>query len=103
MVLLDQSMPPDDLRMVVTSDDPELIRRHLELHRERLEERLRTQRRRVDAIEQILSGEARSRQSATPAREVMGGRTMGTDPLRRCIGPKERDDMEDSMFHDDRK
>jgi hypothetical protein len=31
-------MPPDEARIVTISDDPDLVRRHLELHRERLEE-----------------------------------------------------------------
>ena len=55
MVLRDQGMPPDELRNVLTTADRELVRRHLELHLERLEERLVTQRRRVAAIERILA------------------------------------------------
>jgi hypothetical protein len=43
------------LRAVLTTADRELVRRHLELHLERLEERLATQRRRVAAIERILA------------------------------------------------
>jgi hypothetical protein len=39
-VLRDQGMPPDELRDVSTTADRELVRRHLELHLERLEERL---------------------------------------------------------------
>jgi hypothetical protein len=31
-------MPPDEVRAVLTADDPSLVRRHLELHRELLEE-----------------------------------------------------------------
>jgi hypothetical protein len=54
-VLRDQGMPPDELRDVLTTTDRELVRRHLELHLERLEERLLTQRRRVAAIERILA------------------------------------------------
>lgn len=36
--LRDQGMPPGDIRAVLAADDPELVRQHLELHRERLEE-----------------------------------------------------------------
>ena len=54
-VLRDQGMPPDELRAILATADPELVRRHLELHLERLEERLVTQRRRVAAIERILA------------------------------------------------
>jgi hypothetical protein len=54
-VLRDQGMPPDELRAVLTTADRKLVRRHLQLHLERLEERLVTQRRRVAAIERILA------------------------------------------------
>jgi hypothetical protein len=37
-------MSPDEARIVTTSDDPEIVRRHLELHRERLEESFDRQR-----------------------------------------------------------
>jgi hypothetical protein len=39
-VLQDQGMPPDEILVVLATDDPDLVRRYLELHRERLEERL---------------------------------------------------------------
>ena len=54
MVLRDQEMPPDELRVILTTADAELVRRHLELHLERFEERLTTQRRSVAAAERIL-------------------------------------------------
>jgi hypothetical protein len=54
-VLRDQGMPADELRVVLTTADRELILRHLELHLERLEERLVTQGRWVAAIEGILA------------------------------------------------
>jgi hypothetical protein len=53
-VLRDQGMPSDELRVVLSTADRELVRRHLELHLERLEERLVSQRRMVAAIEGIL-------------------------------------------------
>jgi hypothetical protein len=53
-VLRDQGMPPDELRAVLTADR-ELVRRHLELHLERLEERLVARRREVAAIGRILA------------------------------------------------
>jgi hypothetical protein len=55
MVLRDQEMPPDELRVVLTTADPEVVRRHLELHVERLVEWLITQRRRVATVERILA------------------------------------------------
>jgi hypothetical protein len=33
-------MPPDEISAVLGADNPELVRRYMELHRERLEERL---------------------------------------------------------------
>jgi hypothetical protein len=63
MVLRDQEMPPDELRVVLTTADRELVRHHLELHLERLEERLSNQRRRVAAVERIVAGP-----SSVPAR-----------------------------------
>jgi hypothetical protein len=51
-------MPPDELRAILTTADRDLVRRHLELHLERLEERLLAQRRRVAAIDRILTDAA---------------------------------------------
>ena len=63
MVLRDQEMPSDELRVVLATADVELVRRHLELHLERFEEWLITQRRSVAAAERILI-EAASRRGA---------------------------------------
>ena len=46
-----QRMPLDEIRAVLTTSDPEVVRRYLELHRERLEERLATQVRTLASIE----------------------------------------------------
>jgi hypothetical protein len=54
-VLREQGMPSDELQVILTTSDRELIRRHLELHLERLEERLTAQRRKVAEIAEILS------------------------------------------------
>ena len=54
MILRDQEMPSDELRVVLATADRELVRRHLELHLERFEEWLITQRRSVVAAERIL-------------------------------------------------
>jgi len=62
-VLRDQEMPPDELRVVLATADRELVRRHLELHLERFEEWLITQRRSVVAAERILI-EAAARRGA---------------------------------------
>jgi hypothetical protein len=47
-------MPGTEVRAVVDSKDPDLVRRYLELHTERLEERLAAQRRRLARLESAL-------------------------------------------------
>jgi len=54
-VLRDQGMPAEELRVVLASDDAETVRRHLELHLERLEERLDDQRRWAASAQRILA------------------------------------------------
>jgi hypothetical protein len=39
VLLVDQGMPRDEVRSVLAARDPRIVRRHLELHRERLMER----------------------------------------------------------------
>jgi hypothetical protein len=53
-VLIDQGMPWTEIGSILGSESPELVRRTLELHRERLEERLAEQRAELDRIEPIL-------------------------------------------------
>jgi hypothetical protein len=55
-VLREQDMPADELRVVLTTSDRELIRHVLDLHLERLEERLVSQKQDVEAIGRILGG-----------------------------------------------
>ena len=43
-------MPRAEIRAVLGADDPEIVRRYLELHRERLEEQLAAHRRELDAL-----------------------------------------------------
>jgi hypothetical protein len=65
IVLRDQGMPPDELSVVLTTPDRELVRRHLELHLERLEERLVEHRRNVAAVQWILGSALLAETSAT--------------------------------------
>jgi DNA-binding transcriptional MerR regulator len=51
-----QRMPLPEIRAVLSADDPAVVRRHLELHRERLEERLAEQRALLTSLERALTG-----------------------------------------------
>jgi hypothetical protein len=53
-VLLDQGMPGHEVRLVLSAVDPLVVRRHLELHRERVMERQVDERNAVDRVEAIL-------------------------------------------------
>jgi hypothetical protein len=46
-------MPSDEIHAVLSATDPEVVRRYLELHRERLQERL------AEHVETLLSIERR--------------------------------------------
>jgi hypothetical protein len=55
-VLRKQDMPADELGVVLTSSDRELIRHLLDLHLERLDERLVSEKQDVEAIGRMLGG-----------------------------------------------
>jgi hypothetical protein len=55
--LEDQAMPSEEIAAMVRAHDPEIVRRYLELHRERLAERLDGQRRTLDRLEGLLIAE----------------------------------------------
>jgi DNA-binding transcriptional MerR regulator len=50
-ILRRQGMPPQEIRAVLAADDPLVVRRLLELHRERLDEWLAEQQRLLASIE----------------------------------------------------
>ena len=52
--LREQGMPAAELQTILRSDDPVIVRRYLELHRERLEERLAEQVRTLERLERQL-------------------------------------------------
>lgn len=49
------AMPEGEIRSVLRAEDPEVVRRHVELHIERLEERLARQRRILRGVQRRLS------------------------------------------------
>jgi hypothetical protein len=60
-ILLDHGMPPDEIHEVVTTDDARVVRRRLELHRERLVEELFARHRVLSSVERVLSDAATER------------------------------------------
>lgn len=54
-VLRDLDMPPDEVDAIVAAHHPLIVHRVMELHRERLEERLADQLRTLDRLERILT------------------------------------------------
>ena len=70
-------MPPEEIRAVLDADDPRLVRRHLELHRERLIEELMGRRRTLELLERELADAAvgRARPAPVQSGEAGGSRT----------------------------
>jgi len=54
-ILRRQGMPPDEIRAVLVAGEPTLVHRFLELHEERLVERVGEQRRTIASVERLLS------------------------------------------------
>jgi DNA-binding transcriptional MerR regulator len=52
--LREQGMPAAELQAILRSDDPVIVSRYLELHRERLEERLAVQVRTLERLQRQL-------------------------------------------------
>ena len=52
--LRNQGMPLEEVSAVLRAEDPVIVRRYLELHRERLEERLAEQLRTLERLEMQL-------------------------------------------------
>jgi hypothetical protein len=75
LLLRDLGMPRDEIHTVVATDDPELVRRYLELHGERLEERLAADLRTLGWIERSMTTTA-----------ISGGRAMSSEPRSRPYG-----------------
>jgi hypothetical protein len=63
--LVRQGMPADEVRALLHAGDAVIVRHHLELHRERLAERLEEHRRIVDRIERLLLDRADAQPAAS--------------------------------------
>jgi phosphoribosylanthranilate isomerase len=53
-VFVEQGMPEDEIRSILEACDPRIVQRHLELHRDRLLERLVDERKAVERVEEAL-------------------------------------------------
>jgi hypothetical protein len=51
-----QRMPLEEIRAMLSADDPMVVHRYLELHRERLDEWVADQRRNLASIEAAFTG-----------------------------------------------
>ena len=60
-----QGMPGREIRDILGAEDPVLVHRYLELHAERLQERLTEQRRALTHVEQVLSRAAAASEAHT--------------------------------------
>jgi hypothetical protein len=70
-------MPPREIRAVLVADDPLLVRRVLELHRERLGEWLEEQQGLAATIERSLAGQPRAVPSGRSERPRARGNPLG--------------------------
>ena len=66
-------MPPTEIHTVLVADDRDVVRRLMELHRERLQERLADEVARVGRIEASLSEAIRARTRARSAITLVAG------------------------------
>jgi len=72
-------MPPMEVHTLLVTDDPVIVRRHMDLHRERLEEQFLSERVMVGRIENVLMEAARRRSGSPSTSEVeRGGAAMRT-------------------------
>jgi lactoylglutathione lyase len=79
--LEDQAMPLEEIAAMVRAHDPELVHRYLELHRERLEERLAGERRTLDGLERLLVEEWSGRPRHGSNREEGGVMISGVSNI----------------------
>ena len=72
-------MPPEEIDAILGADDPEVIRKYLELHEERLEERLADQRRSIGRMMQVITPTTGVRQPSA-GRKRKGMRLVSLRP-----------------------
>jgi hypothetical protein len=72
-------MPPNEISAVLGADNPELVRRYMELHRERLEERLADRLRALAGLERLLVQAIASPESTADTRTAIRERGGDND------------------------
>ena len=93
-ILQSQEMPAEEIRAVLDAEDAQTVHRYLELHRERLEERLAEQRRLVIDLERSLTERVighRREVSWSSVLQVTGARTRRDDGARVATRRPRRD------------
>ncbi|MGH2590594.1 MAG: hypothetical protein ACRDGW_07345 [Actinomycetota bacterium] len=63
--LHEHEVPADEIRALIAADDPRVVRRYLELHRERLDERVAERRRGLASVERVLAAAILERRRRT--------------------------------------
>jgi hypothetical protein len=83
-VLVELGMPPEEIQAILVAEDPRLVRRHLELHLERLIEELMDRRRTLELLERELADAALGRARPDPVQSVEAGGSS-TEPSSRTV------------------
>lgn len=73
--LREQGMPLDEVKAVLAVEEPQVLRRYMEIHRERLDERLAAERRALAGVERLLAMAILQRTD-----HAASGRRVGTPP-----------------------
>jgi hypothetical protein len=80
-----QNMPREEIRAVLAADDPEVIRRYLELHQERLEEWQLEQRWTLARVERFLRRAILERQETARAISSVSSGYLASSWARSCL------------------
>jgi hypothetical protein len=67
--LSDQAMPSEEIGAILSSDDPAVVRRYLEVHRERLEEGVANQQLMLGLLEPLLLARSHAAGRRSAAKE----------------------------------
>jgi hypothetical protein len=88
--LVEQGMPTAEIRAVLVAEDPRVVRRYLELHRERLNEQLQDEWHAVDRVERLLTVRADLETQAD--RDVFEGEAPAyLDAAQRMVGRRTKE------------